>query len=341
MKPARLRAEHEVGLLRRHPGGQVGDRLPQRRRVGEERRDVLEADARGREVVDLADLRAQVDGAHWAAISRTSRHSSSAASSCASSVSACRSLSAGRAALGVARAQRRRDELLEQRRLAVGRRPERAQVPRVDAEPRQLRADGRDVGVGLGVALVGAAAERREQPVVLELLARTRAGSPARRQSSSKSIASTALAERRPAGAACARSHPGAASSSRITRSGRNSSRWSRRIVTQALDVALAEQPVAAPRPLRAQQPLVLEEADLRDRDVRELVAQAPHDLADPDQALALLRAAACCCVAARHRSTKVSRYLPIWSSSPFSSRALSMRLRFTNVPLSEPWSST
>ena len=42
-----------------------------------------------------------------------------------------------------------RDQLLEQRRLAVGGRAEGAQVARVDAEPRELRAGGGDVGVRL------------------------------------------------------------------------------------------------------------------------------------------------------------------------------------------------
>ena len=49
----------------------------------------------------------------------------------------------------------------------------------------------------------------------------------------------------------------------------------------QPLDVVLAEQPVAAARPLRRQQALVLEVADLRDRDVRELGLQPPADRAD------------------------------------------------------------
>src|SRR5207253_4120180 len=84
------------------------------------------------------------------------------------------------------------------------------------------------------------------------------------------------------------------------------------------------------------QQPLVLEIADLRDRDVGKLLAQAPHDLADPDQALALGGVGS-----HTHRSTKVSRYLPICSSSPFSSGALSIRRRLTKVPFSEPSSST
>ena len=72
-------------------------------------------------------------------------------------------------ALRVPRAQRRRDELLEQRRLAVGRRPERAQVARVDAVTCQLRAHSCDVDVRLRVALVGPRAGRREETERLEL----------------------------------------------------------------------------------------------------------------------------------------------------------------------------
>ena len=63
------------------------------------------------------------------------------------------------------------------------------------------------------------------------------------------------------------------------------------------------------------EQPLVLEEADLRDRDVRELVAQAP---ARPRRCGSGARAWGAGCRA--HRSMKVSRYLPICSSSPFAS---------------------
>ena len=62
----------------------------------------------------------------------------------------------------------------------------------------------------------------------------------------------------------------------------------------QALEVVLAEQPVAALRAARRQQPLVLEVADLRDRDVRELVAQPAHDLADPEEPLPGCASAGC-----------------------------------------------
>ena len=64
----------------------------------------------------------------------------------------------------------------------------------------------------------------------------------------------------------------------------------------QPLDVVLAEEPVAAARALRRQQALILEVADLRDRDVRELGLQARADRADRVQALLLGLTALCGC---------------------------------------------
>ena len=104
-------------------------------------------------------------------------------------------------------------------------------MPRVDAEARQLRADDRDVGVGLGVALVRPAPDRREQAEVLELLREL-----ARDAGAAAELVEVdrldPLAQRRPGARRLRSVAPGAASSSRITRSGRNSSRCSRRIVT-------------------------------------------------------------------------------------------------------------
>src|SRR4051794_13942338 len=57
---AGLRAEDDVDLLRAHPLGQLAHRRAQRLGVCEERRHVLEADAGSREILDLADLRAEV-----------------------------------------------------------------------------------------------------------------------------------------------------------------------------------------------------------------------------------------------------------------------------------------
>src|SRR5262249_15708839 len=100
----------------------------------------------------------------------------------------------------------------------------------------------------------------------------------------------------------------------------------------QPLDLVLADHPIPAPPPARGEQSLVLEVADLRDRDVRELLLQHPAD--GPDRQPTSLRSGRA------HRFRNVSRYLPIWSSSPSSSSAASTRFRFTNVPLRLPWSS-
>src|SRR6266480_83501 len=104
----------------------------------------------------------------------------------------------------------------------------------------------------------------------------------------------------------------------------------------EALDVILAEEPVAPLGPARREQPLILEVANLRDRDVRKFLLQAPRDGADRQQPLRSgglgLRA---------HLLMKLSRYLPICTSSPLWSRAgESIRLRLTKVPLRLPRSS-
>ena len=105
----------------------------------------------------------------------------------------------------------------------------------------------------------------------------------------------------------------------------------------EALEVGGAEQAVAALGPPWREQALVLEVPDLRDRDVRELLAEAAHDLADPEQALALGLPRNGAHRRAVLASTKLRRYFPICSSSPFSRFAVSIRLRFTNVPFSDP----
>ena len=53
-------AEHEVGVPALDPRRELADRLPQRLGVGEQRRDVLEADAGSREVLNLADHGAKI-----------------------------------------------------------------------------------------------------------------------------------------------------------------------------------------------------------------------------------------------------------------------------------------
>src|SRR5439155_25009303 len=72
------------------------------------------------------------------------------------------------AALGIAGTQRRRDERLEQPRLAVGPGAERAEVAGRDPVALQARARRRDVGVALAVPALAALDARLEQPVLLE-----------------------------------------------------------------------------------------------------------------------------------------------------------------------------
>src|SRR2546423_8960470 len=72
-------------------------------------------------------------------------------------------------ALGVPRAERGRDERLEQPRLPVGGGAERTQVARGDSEARERLARLRDVGVRLRVEALAALDPRLEQAELLEL----------------------------------------------------------------------------------------------------------------------------------------------------------------------------
>src|SRR5581483_9649287 len=104
---------------------------------------------------------------------------------------------------------------------------------------------------------------------------------------------------------------------------------------TQAFDVGLVELPVARRRALGVEQPLALEEADLRDGDVRELLLQEREDLTDRQMG------------ALGHRPPAAPYWLgpaknaslnfPIWSSSPLAMGPSSTRSRLREVPFSEP----
>src|SRR4029453_2311148 len=103
---------------------------------------------------------------------------------------------------------------------------------------------------------------------------------------------------------------------------------------TQGLHRVLVEEAVAAPRPLRREQTLLLEVADLRDRDVGKLVAQLTADRSD------VLEPVSRRSLGRRGPERKVGLYLPICSSSPSSSGPDSMRRRLRKVPFRLPLSS-
>src|SRR5215210_6926414 len=105
----------------------------------------------------------------------------------------------------------------------------------------------------------------------------------------------------------------------------------------QPIDVLVAEQPVAAPRASGREQTLVLEVADLRDRDVGKVGLEPPADGSDRQQPLGPTRSGG---RRGHQRERYVRRYLPIWSSSPSSSFADSILRRLTYVPLRLPRSS-
>ena len=122
------------------------------------------------------------------------------------------------------------DELLEQRRLAACRRPEGTQVPCVETVACKASAGGRDLDVALAVDPLAGLDPRRDQVVLLEPAGREIPPIPARSQNAASS--SSPLASRSAGGRRLGPPAP-ASSASLITRSGRNSSRWSRRIVSR------------------------------------------------------------------------------------------------------------
>src|SRR2546423_7172322 len=209
-------------------------------------------------------------------------------------------------------------------------------MPCRDPVARELRAGHRDVDVAGRIALLAPFSPRLEQAVVLELACQLRRDRSAlaepaqvelvvRFRDAPRRLPPAALLSRPGRRRELLADHPQRQELVPLKAQDR----------LQALDVVLAEEPVAALRAARRQQALILEVPDLGDRDVRELGLQAPADGADREQPLPLG-----CLRGRRHFSRKVSLYLPIWSSSPFSSCPDSMRLRFRKVPLRLPWSS-
>src|SRR4051812_6682981 len=267
------------------------------------------------------------------------------------------------AALGVARAQGRREDLLQQRRLAVGRGPERTQVASADAVAGELGHRAHDLSLGLVVVLRAGAVLALDDAVVLELGDEPRIG--ARLLDDVVERVQRAARRRRDARAALAPRGGGGAVATPAARSGEvglgaprgellaDDAQRQELVALQAQDrpqagdVARAVEPVAARRAPRREQLLVLEVADLRDRDVRELLLERLAEGADRhrlrrgrlvgrvedlgprglgDRHLFVLQ---------RHgggsqREMYVSLNLPTCSSSPSSSRCDSIRWRLT-----------
>ena len=249
---------------------------------------------------------------------------------------------------GVARAQGRLEDLLEQRRLAVRRGAEHAQVAPADAVAGELGHGADDLALGLVVPLRAVALLALDDAVVLELGHELAVGAGL--------LEHVLEAEGRPALLDPHRGHapPAGALARRGGQVGLGAParelladhpQGQELVALEAQDraqpaqVLLRVEPVAAGRALGLQQLLVLEVADLRDRDVGELgLERLGHG---PDRhGLAARGGRAIGGVGEldlwlevwghRHRVRKESLYLPIWSSSPSSRRTDSTRRRLT-----------
>src|SRR5438105_206158 len=233
--------------------------------------------------------------------------------------------------LGVPRADRGCDDRLEQVGLAVGGCSELAEMSRREPEARQLAARRRNVEIRLGVQAVAALDPRLEQAEVLQLTGELRIDACAVAELSEVELALLVGKTARLAPASFLRERRGKLLANHAERQELVPLQPEDRF--EPVDVVLRKKPVAALRSLRRDQPLALEVANLGDRDVRELRLQPITDGADRQQPLASA------CLGCAHRR-KVSRYLPICSSSPSVSAPDSMRRRLRNVPLRLPRSS-
>src|SRR5437667_6812760 len=174
-----------------------------------------------------------------------------------------------------ARSERRADELLEQRRLAVRRAHEDAQIAARDAEPRQFRCRADDLEIGLVIdrstvapvglddaVLLELAQEPLRNPGLVEQLLRGKhpdRGRHGRRPPGRRGLAPRARAGEI-AGGQLLTDHPQGQELVALHAQDR----------PQALYVGLAVEAVATLRAARRKELLVLEVADLGDRDVVE-----------------------------------------------------------------------
>src|SRR3954465_9260043 len=256
------------------------------------------------------------------------------------------------AALGVARAQGRGEDLLQQRGLAVGAGAEGAQVAPADAVAGQLGDGAHDLALGLVVVLRPGADLALDDAVLLELgdqpWLRARLLDDVlqrvQRPAGGRGDRRVALAPHR----ARAGDRPVARGRDVVARAARGElladDAQRQELVAlqaqdgaQALHVAAGVEAVAARRASRRHELLILQIADLRDRDVGELLLERLADGADRH------RLARCAGVGVgldlvvdgfrfvldgheRHCERKVSLNLPTCSSSPSSRRWDSMR---------------
>src|SRR5436190_5160324 len=254
------------------------------------------------------------------------------------------------AALRVPRAQRRREDLLQQRRLAVGRGAQHAQVAPADAVAGELRDRADDLALGLVVVLRAGADLALDDAEVLQLGHQRRLRLRLLEHVVER-VQRPALLhrDRRPAARLDARrGDVGRAAPGRELLADHAQRQELVALQpqdrAQPRDVGLAVEPIAARRAPRRQQLLILEVADLRDRDVGELLLERLADGPDRHRLarrlVALVVGHLDVLFAHAHRARKVSLNLPICSSSPSLSRWLSMRCRLTYVPFNEPRSS-
>ena len=207
------------------------------------------------------------------------------------------------APLGIARAQRRGEDLLQQRGLALGRGAEHAQVAARHAVAGQLGDGAHDLALGLVVVLRDCPARPAllalDDPVVLELgdqlgvgagllddvLERVqRAAGADRERQPPQRRARAGVAGRRAAGLGLPRTGLGRAAGGELLA---DHPQRQELVALQAQDRAQARdvgggvEPVAAGRAPRREQLLVLQVADLGDRDVGELLRERLADGAD------------------------------------------------------------
>ena len=148
-------------------------------------------------------------------------------------------------------------------------------MARRDPELREPAAGERDLGVELRVTLLATLGARREQPELLELARKPRVDARALAKPGQVELRLVLAQACTPALAVtCGRR--GKLLADDPERQKLVSLEPQDRL--EPLEVVLAEEPVAALRPARSEQPLVLEVADLRDRDVREVVLEQLAD---------------------------------------------------------------